>query len=158
MALAGVVLLSHDGEGWVGEPKGILLAFGAALGWAAYILLLKRTGDLFRGLDGLAVSLLTAAACIAPFGLPHAVNVGTWDGLAMMTGLAILVPLIPYALESAALRRMPTSAFGILISLEPATAAVAGALILGQSMASFQVLGTALVVAASVGATRSART
>lgn len=156
MALVGVVLLSHYGEGWVGEPTGVFFALGAAFGWAAYIRLLKRTGDLFRGLDGLAASLLAAAACTAPFGLAHAASAVTWNGLATMAGLAILVPLIPYALENAALRRMPTSAFSILMSLEPAAAAVAGAVVLGQSMATLQIVGTAFVVAASVGATRAA--
>jgi inner membrane transporter RhtA len=72
-------------------------------------------------------------------------------------GLAILVPLLPYALEMVALRRMPTSSFGILMSLEPALGAAAGFLILAQPMTMLQMLGTAFVVAASAGATLVAR-
>src|SRR5690606_35603109 len=54
-ALVGVVLLSHDGEGWVGEPIGVLFAIGSAIGWAGYIVLMKRSGKLFSGLEGLSV-------------------------------------------------------------------------------------------------------
>jgi inner membrane transporter RhtA len=71
----------------------------------------------------------------------------------MMLGLALLVPLFPYALEMIALRRMPMSAVGILMSLEPALGALAGFLVLGQPMTPLQMLGTGLVVAASAGVT-----
>ena len=70
-----------------------------------------------------------------------------------MAGLAILVPLLPYTLEMIALRRMPTASFGILMSLEPAIGALAGFIILMQPMTLLQMMGTALVVAASAGAT-----
>ena len=72
-----------------------------------------------------------------------------------MFGLALLVPLLPYALEMTALRRMPMSAFGILMSLEPALGALAGFLVLSQPMTPLQMLGTGLVVAASAGVTTS---
>ena len=74
-----------------------------------------------------------------------------------MVGLAILVPLLPYALEMTALRQMPTSTFGILMSLEPAFGALAGFLVLAQPLTLLQTFGTALVVAASIGATSSSR-
>jgi inner membrane transporter RhtA len=77
------------------------------------------------------------------------------EGLGMMLGLALLVPLIPYALEMIALRRMPVAAFGILMSLEPALGALAGFLVLSQPMTPLQMLGTGLVVAASAGVTSS---
>jgi inner membrane transporter RhtA len=70
-----------------------------------------------------------------------------------MAGLALLVPLLPYALEMVALRRMPTSSFGILMSLEPAIGAFAGFVILTQPLTPSQMFGTGLVVAASIGAT-----
>lgn len=79
------------------------------------------------------------------------------SGLIEMAGLAILVPLLPYTLELIALRRMPTTSLGILMSFESAIAALAGFVILAQPMTLLQMAGTGLVVAASAGATFSAR-
>ncbi|WP_242219307.1 EamA family transporter [Shinella zoogloeoides] len=154
-AFVGVALLSHDGEGWIGDPVGVLFACGSGVGWGAYIVLMKKAGKAFRGLEGLSMSLIVAAVVAAPFGLPRAGEAMNPEGLAMMFGLALLVPLLPYALEMTALRRMPMSAFGILMSLEPALGALAGFLVLSQPMTPLQMLGTALVVAASAGVTTS---
>ena len=154
-AFLGVVLLSHDGEGWIGDPLGVLFACGAGIGWGTYIVLMKTSGKLFKGLEGLAMSLIVAAVVAAPFGLPRAHEAMSLEGLGMMLGLAFLVPLFPYALEMIALRRMPMSAFGILMSLEPALGALAGFLVLSQPMTPLQMLGTGLVVAASAGVTSS---
>lgn len=154
---AGVLLLSHDGQGWVGNLPGVLFAFGAATGWGTYIILTKKVGAAFDGLEGLAISLTAAALVATPFGFAQGVSGLTLEGLAVMVGLAILVPLLPYVLEMIALRRMPTSTFGILMSLEPAFGALAGFLILSQPMTALQMAGTALVVAASIGATTTGR-
>lgn len=156
-ALAGVLLLAHDGEGWTGDPLGILFALGAATGWGSYIVLMKRSGTLFKGLEGLTMSLVVATLAAVPFGLFRASEAMSVDGLTMILGLAILVPLLPYALEMIALRRMPTAAFGILMSLEPAMGALAGFLVLAQPMTPWQMLGTGLVVLASAGVTTSSR-
>jgi inner membrane transporter RhtA len=155
VAGVGVVFLARDGNGWVGNFPGVLLAFGSAIGWAIYILLTKKVGASFKGLEGLSVSLLAAGLVSTPFGLPAAIGALSLKGLAEVFGLAILVPLLPYALEMVALRRMPTSSFGILMSLEPAIGALAGFLILSQPMTVLQMLGTLLVVTASLGATMS---
>ncbi|WFU09187.1 EamA family transporter [Rhizobium sp. CB3090] len=149
----GVLLLAYDGEEWVGNLPGILFACGAGVGWACYILLTKKVGNAFKGLEGLSMSLLVAAIVSTPFGFASAVPHLTASGLLEIGGLALLVPLLPYVLEMVALRRMPTSSFGILMSLEPAIAAVAGFVILSQPMTPSQMFGTALVVAASIGAT-----
>ena len=156
-ALAGVLLLAHDGEGWTGDPVGILFALGAATGWGSYIVLMKKSGTLFKGLEGLTMSLVVATVAAAPFGLVRAPEAMSFDGLSMILGLAILVPLLPYALEMIALRRMPTAAFGILMSLEPAMGALAGFLVLSQPMTPWQMLGTGLVVLASAGVTTSTK-
>jgi len=155
-AFVGVVLLSHDGAGWVGDPVGMLFAAGAGICWGVYIILMKKTGAAFRGLEGLSMSLIVAALVAAPFGLPRVHEAMNPEGLGMMFGLALLVPLLPYALEMIALRRMPLSSFGILMSLEPALGALAGFLVLAQPMTPLQMLGTGLVVAASAGVTSSA--
>jgi inner membrane transporter RhtA len=155
IAAAGILFLAHDGEGWVGNLPGILFAAGSAIGWAVYILLTKKVGAVFKGLEGLSMSLLVAGVVSTPFGLASTMGAFTPTGLLEVLGLAILVPLLPYALEMVALRRMPTASFGILMSLEPAIGALAGFLILAQPMTALQMLGTALVVAASAGATFS---
>jgi inner membrane transporter RhtA len=152
-AAVGVLLLAYDGEEWVGNQPGILFACGAGVGWACYILLTKKVGNAFKGLEGLSMSLLVAAIVSTPFGFASAAPHLTASGLLEIAGLALLVPLLPYVLEMVALRRMPTSSFGILMSLEPAIAAVAGFVILSQPMTPSQMFGTALVVAASIGAT-----
>ena len=153
IAAAGVLLLSYDGSGWVGNLPGVLFAAGAGTGWAIYILLTKRIGVSFKGLEGLSMSLLVAAIVATPFGIWGAAPNLDGYGLIEMAGLAILVPLLPYTLELIALRRMTTASFGILMSLEPAIGALAGFVILYQPMTLLQMLGTAFVVAASAGAT-----
>ena len=156
VAGAGVLLLAHDGHGWIGDPMGILFAFGAATGWGLYIILMKKAGAAFEGLQGLSMSLIVAAVVATPFGLMDLPRITT-EAVVIVAGLALLVPLIPYALEMIALRRMNTSSFGILMSLEPALGAVAGFLVLSQPMTALQVGGTALVVMASAGATATGR-
>jgi inner membrane transporter RhtA len=152
LAGAGVLFLSHDSEGWVGDLAGVLYAVGAAFGWAVYILLTKKVGSAFKGLEGLSMSLMAASLVSLPFGLPQVWSTITPAGLGKVIGLAVLVPLLPYALEMVALRRMPASSFGILMSLEPAIGALAGFLILAQPMTLLQTFGTGLVVLASLGA------
>ena len=153
VAAAGVLFLAYDGEGWVGNLPGVLFAAGAGTGWAIYILLTKKVGATFKGFEGLSMSLLVAAVVATPFGFMGAVPHLDGSGLIEMAGLALLVPLLPYALEMTALRRMPTASFGILMSLEPAIGAAAGFVILMQPMTLLQMAGTALVVLASAGAT-----
>lgn len=157
IAAAGVFCLSWDGSSWVADTRGLLFAFGAAIGWGGYIVLMKHAGQRFRGLEGLAVSLLFAALFATPFGV-HQIQSGfSFDMLLMTAGLAILVPLLPYALEFMALRRMQPSAFGILMSLEPAIGAGAGFVILGQALALNQIFGVVLVMIASVAGTLLAK-
>ena len=156
IAGAGVLLLAHDGNGWIGDTTGILFAFGAATGWGLYIILMKKAGTAFEGLQGLSMSLIVAAIVATPFGLLDLPRM-TAEGVITIAGLALLVPLIPYALEMIALRRMSTSSFGILMSLEPALGALAGFLVLSQPMTVLQITGTVLVVAASAGATATGR-
>lgn len=157
LAIAGVLLLSRDRAGWIGEPLGVLLAFGAAIGWGSYIVLMKKTGALFAGLEGLSVSLLAAALVATPFGFAQSgIHIAAGQ-IAATAGLALLVPLLPYALEMVALRHMPASSFGILMSVEPAIGALAGFMVLHQPMGGVQLAGTLLVVAASVGAVVATR-
>jgi inner membrane transporter RhtA len=156
LALAGVVLLSRALDGRVEDGLGIAFAIGAAVGWAAYIVLTQKVGAAFQGLQGLAMSITAAALFAAPFGVATLDALPSLAQLAATFGLALMVPLAPYACELVALRRLPTATFGILMSLEPAIGALAGWMLLDQALTGGQLAGTVLVVAASWGASRMA--
>jgi inner membrane transporter RhtA len=149
-AAGGVLLISEV----LTEPLadlsvlGLLLALTAGVFWAAYILLSGRTGAEFPQLDGLAIALGVATLVVLPAGLAST-DLWTGEHLLKGLGLAVLSSLLPYSLELLALRRLAASVFGILLSLEPAVAALAGLLVLGQRLDPLQVLGLVLVVLAS---------
>jgi inner membrane transporter RhtA len=151
---AGVVLLTEPWHGGV-DPLGLGFALAAAACWAAYILLTQHVGDRVTGLSGLAVSIPVAAVVSMLVAAPTLGGRLAWEPVLIMLGLAVLSPLVPYALEFQALRRLTASSFGILMSVEPAIALVAGVIVLGQIPGPGQALGVALVVVAGVGATRA---
>ena len=156
------VALAAIGVGLLGIQRGDLNVAGvafallAAAAWTAYILLSASTGSRWPGLDGLTVASVVATVMIAPFlvafsgrGLddPHVVALGALVGL--------LSSVIPYSCEITALRTIRPSVFGILMSIEPAAAALAGMLIVGEFLTPVQWLAIGCVIAASIGATRS---
>ncbi|MEO5651600.1 MAG: EamA family transporter [Marmoricola sp.] len=149
-AALGVVLISEVLTQPLGELSwiGLLLALTAGAFWAAYILLSGRTGAEFPNLDGLAIALAVATLVVLPAGV-FGIDTWTTGHLLKGLGIAVLSSLLPYSLEMLALRRLSAAVFGILLSLEPAVAALAGLLVLGQRLALLQVLGLVLVVAAS---------
>lgn len=153
VAASGVVLLGLDGGS--GAPRsGLLLAFVAGLFWAAYILASARVGRVLPGIDGLAVALAVATVLVLPFGLEGAAAVVGRPGLLISAlAVALLSSVISYGLELAALRRIPTRVFGILMSLEPGAAAIAGLLVLDQALGTREVVALVLVSIASVGIT-----
>ncbi|MFE4976467.1 DMT family transporter [Kitasatospora sp. NPDC056651] len=166
LAAAGVVLLTLLGEGDGGgslDPVGLLYAFGAAACYSLYILFTDKVGATFQGFQGLAVSMTVGALTLAPFGLGDAWHGLTEPGasplglLAAVAGVSLLLPVIPYALEMTALRRMPQRVFSVLVSLEPAVSALVGLVVLGQLLGLPQLAGIGCVVAASVGATLTGR-
>ena len=160
LAAAGIVLLLAGDAGASGgvDPIGIGFALLAAAGWGVYIVMMKKVGNAFPGLEGLTASLMVAALLSLPLAVAE-------TGTALLpvpqilfaAGLAVLVPLVPYVLELRALRRIPAAMFGVLMSLEPAIGATAGWVLLGQGMSPGQMLGTGLVVAASIGVVRAGR-
>lgn len=156
LALAGVLLLT---EPWTGEADlvGIGLALVAAAGWGSYILLTQRLGARFSGLDGLAITIPIAAVTAAVLGIPQAWGHITPAAILLAIGLAVIAPVIPFALEVAALRRLSAATFGILMALEPAFATLWGALLLAQIPELPQVVGIVLVVLAGIGAERAGR-
>jgi len=156
LAFGGVVLLSRGGFDSL-DPIGVAFAFGAAALWAGYILMSKRTGGRFEGLDGLAIAMAIGAVLTLPFGIVTAgPAIFHPDILGLGAAIAVLSSAIPYAFELLALRRLPAATFSILMSISPATATLAGFLILHQRITPLDGLAIAIVIAASVGAVRSA--
>ncbi len=152
LAAAGILLLSDFGTADL-DTLGVALALLAGCFWAAYILLAVRVGRAYEGGQGLALAMGAGALMLAP--------VGVADGgadllapavLAIGFAVAILSSAIPYGLEMEALRRMPAGVFGVLMSLEPAMAALAGFIVLDEGLAARELVAIVLVVAASAGA------
>lgn len=156
LALVGVVALG--GGGWDRlDALGVVFALAAAAAWAFYILAAARVGAAFPKLDGLALAMTVGAIVSLPFGIADAGAVLLSPAvLGLGAAVAILSSTLPYALELIALRRLPSSAFAILMSLAPATAATAGFVLLGQHLSVLEIVGIALVIGASVGAVRAA--
>lgn len=151
----GVILVNgHDLSrvDWIGVGFALI----AGVCWAGYILLSAETGRRFAQLDGLALAMVVSALAVAPIGIaltgrdllePQVLLVGA--------AIAVLSSVLPYSLELVALRRLRPAVFGILLSLEPAVAALAGLLVLGQRLSIAQLLGMACVVSASIAVTRT---
>lgn len=135
---------------------GVLYALLAGAAWAAYILLSAGTGRRWPGISGLAVASVVGAVVLAPPALLES-GADLLDAKILAIGLAIglLSSVIPYSFELRALRRIPPRVFGILMSLEPAAAALAAMVLLSEFLTVLQWVALGCVVAASVGATRS---
>ena len=156
LAAAGILLLSDFGTADL-DGLGVALALLAGCFWAAYILLAARVGRRFPGGQGLALGMAVGAVMVAPVGLADAGSgVLSAEVIAVGFAVAILSSAIPYTLELEALRRLPEGVFGVLMSLEPAAAALAGFIVLGQDLATRELVAIALVVTASAGAARHA--
>jgi len=153
LAAAGVLLLTHPWQGSA-SPAGIACALGAAICWAAYIMLTQAVGDEVAGLQGLAVSITVAALAATLVSGPAVIGVLTPRLLLAGFGLALLLPVVPFSLEMYALRRLTMSAFGTLMCLEPALALVAGFALLGQVPRAWSLVGVAFVIAAGLGVER----
>lgn len=138
---------------------GVGFALLAALGWACYILLSAQTGRRWPGISGIAIASMVGAIVLAP---PAIVEAGSQmlnpTILALGFAIGLLSSVIPYSFELIALRRMPPRVFGILMSLEPAAAALAAMILLGEFLSLVQWLAMGCVMIASIGATRTSST
>ena len=153
LALGGVVLLTEPWSGAV-DPLGVGFAVLAGVGWGSYMVLTQRVGDRFSGVSALSLTIPIAAVLAAPIGIPPLIGSLTVPLLALALGLAALTPVISLGLEMLALRRMTHTAFGTLMSLEPAFGVLLGVLLLAQRPAPLQLVGVALVVLAGAAAQR----
>jgi inner membrane transporter RhtA len=159
LAALGIVLLSGDFGGGTIDLLGAAMALTAGGFWACYILLSARIGGRSEGLGGLAAAMAISALLLAPVGIGvGGGEMGSVDVLAVGLAVGILSSAFPYALEIEALRRLPNAVFGVMMSLEPAVAALVGFVALGQGLDPSEAVAIALVVAASAGALRSAAT
>jgi inner membrane transporter RhtA len=157
LAAGGVVLLGL-GSGGAAPLGGLALAFVAGLCWAGYIVLSARLGTLVPGTGGLAVSLAVAGAVVLPFGAGGASAVIERPILLIGgTAVALLSSVLPYGLEINALRHLPTRVFGVLMSLEPAAAAIAGLVLLHQRLGVPEIVALVLVSLSSIGVTLGRR-
>ena len=156
LAGTGVLLLGLQPGDVTLAGAGFALLAGAC--WAAYILLSARTGARWPGLDGLAVASIVATVLLAPLAIGSA-GEALLDPRILAIGalVGLLSSVIPYSFELVALRRLRPAVFSILMSLEPAAAALAAIVVLGEYLTPPQWVAMACVVVASVGATRSGR-
>lgn len=156
VALLGVVGLTEPWHGHV-DPLGLLFAVLGATGWAVFIVLTQHVGDRISGVRALSLTVPVAALTAAVFGIPQAAGHLSWSVVSAAAGLALLFPVLQYALDLLALRRMTPTAFGTLMALEPAMGVLLGALLLSQQPSPVQLAGMALVVIAGAAAQRGGR-
>ena len=157
LAAAGILALTN---GQTQGLDGVGVAFALAAGslWGCYILVNARVGRTFTGGSGLALAMVVASVAALPFGIVEAGGqLLAIHSLLIGGAVGMLSSAIPYTLEMEALRRIAAPVFGVLMSLEPAVAALAGFLVLDQGLGLRAVGGIALVVLASVGASRRQR-
>jgi inner membrane transporter RhtA len=157
LAALGILALTRGGSHG-SDGLGVALALLAGGFWAAYILLSARVGRAFERGTGLALAMCFASLVALPVGVASGgSHLLALRSLALGSAVGMLSSAIPYSFELEALRRIAPPVFGVLMSLEPAMAAVAGLLILNQGLTTRAVVGMALVIIASIGASRRTR-
>jgi inner membrane transporter RhtA len=157
LAATGVALLA-DGAGGTVEPLGIVLAAVAGFFWAVYILLGVHVGRRFPGASGLAPAMVLGAVLIAPWGLYSARgHLRNAQVVGAAAGVGLLSSALPWSLELEALRRLPAHVFSVVLSLEPAVAALTGLVFLHEHLPARAWIAVVLVVTASAGAAGSRR-
>ena len=157
LAAAGILALTRGGVHHL-DPLGVALALLAGCFWGLYILVNARLGQAFEGGTGLTLAMFVGAVVMTPIGLAQGGSHLLEPRSLLLGGVVgMLSSAIPYSFEVEALRRIKTSVFGVLMSIEPAMAALAGLIVLGQGLAARELFGIALVVVASVGAAWGSR-
>ena len=157
LAAAGILALTQGGVHHL-DGLGVALALLAGGFWGAYILINARVGQAFEGATGLSLAMCVATVLMIPLGVRQGGS-HLLEPRSLLLGAAVglLSSAIPYSFENEALRRIDPAVFGVLMSIEPAVAALAGFIALGQGLTARAVVGIALVVVASVGAARRTR-
>lgn len=158
LAAVGVLLIAD--VRWSGSPAGVLWALGAAVMWAAYILLGKRVARAGSGIDDLATGFTVAAVVLLPllgvggagaataFGVTNLAPLADPGVITLSVGLGVLSSVVPYVLDQVVLRRVGQARFAVLLALLPATATLVGLVLLGQLPGALEGVGIVLVIAA----------
>jgi inner membrane transporter RhtA len=155
VALAGILLLTPE-IGADLDPAGLGLAALAAVAWAAFVPLSKRTGAIFDGVDGLTLGLWMSTLMLLPFAFAEGTILHAQGlELAGAFAVAMLTAVLPMAMEFQALQKMSARAYGILVTLEPAVSALVGALLLDQALSGRAAIAIACVTLAAIGITLS---
>ena len=158
LAIVGLALLLPLGlSGSTLDPLGVLYSVGAAVFWALYIVFGKRAGHLHAG-QSVSLGLMVAALVVVPVGVAHA-GAALLSPSVLLVGVAMaaISSALPISLEMMALKRLPKEAFGIMISMEPAVAALLALALLGERLDTVQWLAIGCIVAASMGSAATAR-
>lgn len=138
------------------DPLGVMFVLIAGAFWAGYVLTSSKVGKIVPGTGGLAMAMVVAAIAMAPVGGPMAVHAFSDPALlGVCAAVGLLSSVIPYSLELKALRVLPSATFSILLSLEPAFAALFGFFLLHQAISPLRFLAITLVILASMGTTLS---
>nr|WP_113904252.1 MULTISPECIES: EamA family transporter [Brevibacterium] len=157
LAFVGVVLLTEPWHGSI-DLAGVGFALAAGACWGLYNVLTQHVGDQFSGISGLSLTIPVAALATLPAGLPQVIGGDlTWWVLPAAAGIALITPVIAFGLEMLALRRMTHTAFGTLLSIEPAFGILIGLLVLAQQPTRTQLIGITLVIVAGAAAQRGGR-
>ncbi|MDQ6775015.1 MAG: EamA family transporter [Actinomycetota bacterium] len=157
LAAVGILALTHGGTRHL-SAVGVAFALAAGYLWACYILLNARIGRAFEGGTGLSLAMCIGSVAALPVGvIDGGAHLLEPRSLLLGTAVGMLSSAIPYSFELEALRRIAVNVFGVLMSLEPAMAALAGLIVLGQGLSARALVGIALVVAASAGASLQSR-
>jgi inner membrane transporter RhtA len=157
LAAAGIVLIAPWDTKAV-DPVGVILALLAGAFWAAYILLGARTSKVLNDRDAVTIGMLFGTLVVLPFGIGSGGLLRLTPAMSLTgIGLALLSSAVPFTLEMSALRRIPARTFSILLSLEPAVAALCGLVFLHESLSFYEWIAVLLVVVASAGAALTAK-
>lgn len=153
LAALGIGLLNPIGNANL-DPLGIAWALGSGGCWASYILLSSAVGRLFPGKEGLSISMTITALVMMPAGLAEAgTALLSWRVIGLGALIGILGTVLPYTMEYVALKRMPPRIFGVLMSVEPAIAALVGLLFMQEALGLQTWVAIVLVVSAAGGVT-----
>lgn len=154
LAFVGVVLLTEPWHGNI-DLAGVGFALAAGACWGLYNVFTQHVGDRFSGISGLSLTIPIAALATLPVGLPQVIGSDfAWWVLPAAAGIALITPVLAFGLEMLALRRMTHTAFGTLLSIEPAFGILIGLLVLAQTPTFMRLLGIAIVIVAGGAAQR----